>query len=80
MLTLPIPVKKAVGQIEGGFVSPILYHSDQDNTGYSPERDVHTTWESFYFTGPDGEYLELTSQTDREFTPSRDINHKPISI
>jgi catechol 2,3-dioxygenase-like lactoylglutathione lyase family enzyme len=60
-----------------GFVTPILFHSDKDPSGYSPQRDENTCWESFYFSGPDGEYLEMTAQTDRAFTPQRDILHKP---
>jgi len=62
-----------------GFVSPILYHSDVEETGYSPTRDENTTWESFYFVGVDGEYLEMTAQIDRPFTPARDLNHLPFS-
>ncbi len=61
----------------GYWVSPILYHSDIAESGYSEKRDENTVWESIYFVGPDGEYLELAAQTDREFTPERDVNHKP---
>jgi len=60
-----------------GFVSPILYHSDITTSGYSETIDENTVWESFYFVGPDGEYLEMTAQTERAFTPERDIQHKP---
>ena len=38
-----------VKQAHLGFVTPILYHSDKDTSGYSPSRDEHTMWESFYF-------------------------------
>lgn len=34
-----------------GFVTPILYHSDVEESGYSPKRDENTVWESFYFVG-----------------------------
>ncbi len=60
-----------------GFVSPILFHTDETESGYGVQRDEHTTWESFYFLGPDGEYLELTAQTKRPFTPEKDIRHRP---
>ena len=60
-----------------GAVTPILYHSDVEPSGYSAQRDENTVWESFYFLGPDGEYLEMTAQTERPFTPARDIQHKP---
>mmetsp|Transcript_15640 Transcript_15640/g.18951 ORF Transcript_15640/g.18951 Transcript_15640/m.18951 type:complete len:225 (+) Transcript_15640:40-714(+) len=63
----------------GSIVTPILYHTDETESGYGPKKDENTTWESFYFTGPDGEYLELTSQTSRPFTPERDILHKPAT-
>lgn len=63
----------------GSWVSPILYHTDETESGYAEKKDMNTTWESFYFDGPDGEYLELTSQTSRPFSPERDINHKPAS-
>ena len=69
--------RKRVVKANVGFVTPILYHSDKDPSGYSPKRDENTCWESFYFCGPDGEYLEMTAQTEREFTPERDIQHKP---
>ncbi len=45
------------------YVSPILYHADNSPTGYvSDPNDDRISWRSFYFFGPDGEYLELTSQ------------------
>jgi len=36
-------------------------------------------WESFYFIGPDGEYLEMTAQSDRDFIAKEDINHIPAT-
>jgi catechol 2,3-dioxygenase-like lactoylglutathione lyase family enzyme len=71
--------RERVKQANVGMVSPILYHSDVAPSGYTPSRDENTVWESFYFAGPDGEWLEMTAQTDREFTPERDILHKPAS-
>ena len=45
------------------YVSPILYHADNSPSGYvSNPNDDRISWRSFYFFGPDGEYLELTSQ------------------
>ncbi|GBG30549.1 Hypothetical Protein FCC1311_067692 [Hondaea fermentalgiana] len=61
--------RKRIAALAVGFVSPMLYHTDETETGYAASRDENTTWESFYFTGPDGEYLELTAQTPRPFTP-----------
>ena len=61
----------------GVFVSPMLYHADGTESGYSAGKDENTTWISFYFAGPDGEYLELTAQTTREFTKDRDILSTP---
>ena len=69
--------RKLVRSANVGYVGPIMYHSDVDPSGYSPKRDEHTTWESFYFVGPDGEHLEFTAATDRPFTPERDIRHTP---
>ena len=62
-------------------VSPVLYHADVEG-GFvfdSPtEAAKHPAliFASFYFFGPDGEYLELTSQA-RQFSPERDIEHVP---
>mmetsp|Transcript_4658 Transcript_4658/g.9819 ORF Transcript_4658/g.9819 Transcript_4658/m.9819 type:complete len:187 (-) Transcript_4658:331-891(-) len=67
-------------KLKVGFVSPILYHTDESPSGYGPKKNENTTWESFYFTGPDGEYMELTSQTKRPFTPNVDIQHVPKTI
>lgn len=67
-----------VKQANVGYVSPILYHSDVDPSGYSPAMDENTTWVSFYFSGPSSEYLEFTAQTPRSFTPERDVNHRPL--
>lgn len=64
-------------QKTGTFVSPVVYHSDKSDSGYSSTKDEDTSWISFYFTGPDGEYLELTAQTKRPFTPDVDITTKP---
>ena len=61
----------------GVFVSPMLYHTDETASGFDSKKDENTTWMSFYFTGPDGEYLELTAQTTREFIPEKDINVTP---
>jgi len=69
--------RKRIKALNVGFVSPILYHSDATTSGYSEEKDENTTWESFYFIGPDGEYLELTSQTNRPFQPNVDIKQTP---
>lgn len=69
--------RKRIQKLEVGFVSPILYHGDTNESGYDEKKGPDTTWESFYFTGPDGEYLELTSQTTRPFTAERDILHVP---
>jgi len=73
-------IRKRVKSANVGFVSPILYHSDVDPSGYSPQRDEHTVWESFYFQGPDQEYLEFTAQSPRPFTPETDIRHKPVHV
>jgi catechol 2,3-dioxygenase-like lactoylglutathione lyase family enzyme len=70
-------IRKRVKAANVGFVSPMLYHSDVDPSGYSPARDEHTVWESFYFQGPDHEYLEFTAQSPRPFTPEKDIRHRP---
>jgi catechol 2,3-dioxygenase-like lactoylglutathione lyase family enzyme len=69
--------RKRVQAANVGMVSPILFHSDVDPSGYSKSRDENTTWESFYFEGPDSEYLEFTAQTARPFSPEYDIRHKP---
>lgn len=63
-----------------GLCSPILFHSDVDPTGYSKSKDEHTMWQSFYFEGPDGEYLEFTAQSERELTPEQDIKHRPFTL
>lgn len=74
-------VQKIAGDAEQGFekvmCTPMLFHTDDNETGFEAKRSPGTTWESFYFTGPDGEYLEMTAQTTREFTPERDIAHMP---
>jgi hypothetical protein len=45
------------------YVSPLLYHADGVEGGYVFDaNDTRISWRSFYFFGPDGEYLELTSQ------------------
>ena len=41
---------------------------------------VHCFEQSFYFTGPDGEYLEMAAQTARQFTPEGDILHAPKTV
>jgi len=69
--------RKRILEAGVGMVSPILYHSDKDPSGYSKTRDENTVWESIYFVGPDNEYLEFAAQTEREFTPEQDILHKP---
>lgn len=62
-------------------VSPVLYHADVEG-GFlfeppaEAEKNPALIFASFYFFGPDGEYLELTSQA-RRFTPERDIEHAP---
>eukprot|EP00924_Labyrinthula_sp_SR-Ha-C_P016734 snap_masked-scaffold_6-processed-gene-13.41-mRNA-1 protein AED:0.04 eAED:0.04 QI:0/-1/0/1/-1/1/1/0/208 len=61
----------------GSIVTPMLFHTDETESGYAAKKGDDTTWMSFYFTGPDGEYLELTSQTTRQFNPDTDINHLP---
>ena len=66
--------RKKIKAANVGMVSTILYHSDVDPSGYSSTKDEHTIFESFYFEGPDGEYLEMTSQTLRRFTPEFDIH------
>ena len=39
------------------------HHADNSPTGYvSDPNDDRISWRSFYFFGPDGEYLELTSR------------------
>jgi len=63
----------------GMWCSPILYHTDETESGFEESRSRDTTWESFYFTGPDGEYCEMTAQTQRFFTPKQDILHLPRS-
>merc|ERR1711971_1247939 len=74
-------IKAVAGDASQGFekvsCTPMLFHTDDNETGYEPTRSQGTTWESFYFSGPDGEYLEMTAQTTREFTPETDINHVP---
>ena len=45
------------------YVSPMLYHADGVEGGFVFDaKDDRISWRSFYFFGPDGEYLELTSQ------------------
>lgn len=63
----------------GVFVSPVLYHTDDNESGYAAQKDENTTWESFYFCDPDGAYMELTCQTKRPFTPEEDIKHEPAT-
>lgn len=72
--------RKRIRKLGVGFVSPMLYHTDDTDTGYAQSKDENTTWESFYFIGPDGEYLELTSQTSRQFTPETDVLHRPVTV
>jgi len=45
----------------GVVVSPMLYHSDGPEQ-FTPKPDEKTSFASFYFFGPDGEYLELAAQ------------------
>jgi catechol 2,3-dioxygenase-like lactoylglutathione lyase family enzyme len=71
--------RRRIKALDAGFVSPMLFHTDMNETGYAPVKDENTTWESFYFVGPDGEYCELTAMTDRPFSPELDINHKPAT-
>jgi hypothetical protein len=37
--------RKRVKSAKLGFVSPILFHSDVDPSGYSKTKDEHTMWE-----------------------------------
>jgi len=39
----------------------MLYHSDGPEQ-FTPQADEKTSFASFYFFGPDGEYLELAAQ------------------
>ena len=55
--------RKRIKSADVGFVSPILFHADTPE-GYIANRESEAvSWVSFYFFGPDGELLELTSQT-----------------
>ena len=74
------PYRKQL-QAAGVEVSPVLFHADTElGFVFDPPREAAknpaTHFISFYFFGPDGEYLELTSQT-RGFEPGRDIEHVP---
>eukprot|EP00514_Thraustochytrium_sp_LLF1b_P010603 CAMPEP_0184549508 /NCGR_PEP_ID=MMETSP0199_2-20130426/10829_1 /TAXON_ID=1112570 /ORGANISM="Thraustochytrium sp., Strain LLF1b" /LENGTH=215 /DNA_ID=CAMNT_0026944237 /DNA_START=27 /DNA_END=674 /DNA_ORIENTATION=- len=72
--------RRQIKKLDVGFVSPILYHTDETKSGYAMKKDENTTWESFYFIGPDQEYCELTSQTSRSFTPKQDITVVPKTV
>lgn len=54
--------------------SPILHHADVPE-GYVSKPGGNTTFSSFYFRGPDGEFFELTEQY-RGFGPE-DVAHEP---
>jgi len=54
--------------------SPILHHADVAE-GYVSKPGGSTTFSSFYFRGPDGEFFELTEQ-HRGFGPE-DVAHEP---
>ena len=56
-------------------VSPMLYHSDGPEQ-FTRTADDTTSFVSFYFFGPDGEYLELAAQL-KSFAPEADILHLP---
>ena len=58
------------------WVTPIVVHGDTE-LGFVPnEDDDKATWISCYFAGPDGELLEVTSQT-RAMNRSDDVEHLP---
>jgi len=60
-----------------GFVSPILFHADTAE-GYVGDRNHDAvSWVSFYFFGPDGELLELTSQTKSFEDAESNVVHMP---
>ena len=60
-----------------GYVSPILYHSDADASGYTEKPDETTIFSSLYAVDPSGAYIEFCAQVERPFTPDRDVNHVP---
>mmetsp|Transcript_104343 Transcript_104343/g.294913 ORF Transcript_104343/g.294913 Transcript_104343/m.294913 type:complete len:645 (-) Transcript_104343:32-1966(-) len=63
-------------QERGVQVSPILYHDDSP-TGFAPQFHDGVLFSSFYFRGPDGEFLEFTEQ-HRDFVDAeRDLQHPP---
>jgi len=69
--------RKRIKAANVGFVTPILFHADTAE-GYVPDRDNDAvSWVSFYFFGPDGELLELTSQTRTFEDAESNVTHMP---
>jgi len=63
----------------GLHVTPIVFHSDGDPSGFTRGKDANTSWISISFPGPDGEFIELTAQVKADLSPEADVKHLPRS-
>ena len=59
------------------FVSPIVYHADTKMGVAIDRKDTRVTWCSVYFFGPDGELLEISSQTKSFEDRKKHVNSMP---